>query len=680
MNNRNKVVIRLLLDSSKKGEKGIALVIALLMGVLLITAATGLLIRQLTARKISASESYQQMAENAANNGFNRILAVMNNADTDDYRGYLFTEDNEPGLLQWNNTFSKGEFCAGRIGLPQNLDADERDEDPWPTSSAGYILNEETLRDDGKGNLRSIYRLRSYAKDFASGKGTGTFEVEGIISRFDNDADTVDPILARARLTRSLQIESAIARPDDWGVIAAQTFNDEGSVLIDGPGRFLWFVGNANNSLCDNNFRNVQGETNQTVWPLMRDSDTPYIPNAEIYNRDGTIDTIQFNNRRYNRIWSFDDTHSIGAAGTPCNGSIVCTRPAEASNEQIPALSELSDSRVETSENDQTTGDAFDNIEFKTIRHNNKRNKFWIGTCKRDKNPVVDCKSEPGLSPNKNWNWQGDFKGKDKVPGSSITRWRYKDQTESIIQIGTCNRVNALDCNLSKNKHWRWNDAIQDNTPSEPQPPNQAAPNIIKIDSADICADKPLSDVCHLYIEHIKLNNTQVFIKNDTRAIVLHLNLGDGVDRSSWHQQNGHSYQLGENSKICGVNSLIKPLPDCNNEPAQLVITASGKTPAKSCPVTANSDDLLFAGDSLPAAWISMAKGRVRPDNASTRGVIWGSSICNEGTLTIKTEDDSEIAYVTKAKQYWAFSDYGGIGRRIVRGIRGSGFDIFKRW
>ena len=72
-------------------------------------------------------------------------------------------------------------------------------------------------------------------------------------------------------------------------------------------------------------------------------------------------------------------------------------------------------------------------------------------------------------------------------------------------------------------------------------------------------------------------------------------------------------------------------------------------------------------------------KGRVRPDNASTRGVIWGSSICN-GTLTIKTEDDSEIAYVTKAKQYWAFSDYGGIGRRIVRGIRGSGFDVFKRW
>ena len=51
---------------SHKGEEGIALTIALLMGMLLITGATGLLIRQLTARKLSASESYQQMAETAA--------------------------------------------------------------------------------------------------------------------------------------------------------------------------------------------------------------------------------------------------------------------------------------------------------------------------------------------------------------------------------------------------------------------------------------------------------------------------------------------------------------------------------------------------------------------------------------------------------------------------------------
>ena len=98
---------------SHKGEEGIALTITLLMGILLITGATGLLIRQLTARKLSASESYQQMAETAATNGFNRILAVLNNASTDDYRGYLFTENNEPDTWMWSEPYEKNEFCAG---------------------------------------------------------------------------------------------------------------------------------------------------------------------------------------------------------------------------------------------------------------------------------------------------------------------------------------------------------------------------------------------------------------------------------------------------------------------------------------------------------------------------------------------------------------------------------------
>ena len=58
------------------------------MGMLLITAATGLVVRQLTARKLGASESYQQMAETAASNGFNRIIAVLNNSDENNYRGF----------------------------------------------------------------------------------------------------------------------------------------------------------------------------------------------------------------------------------------------------------------------------------------------------------------------------------------------------------------------------------------------------------------------------------------------------------------------------------------------------------------------------------------------------------------------------------------------------------------
>ena len=75
------------------------MLIALLTGALLITAATGLPIRQLAARKLSASESYQQMAEAAANNGFNRILATLNRGSTEEYRGFLFesTMSQDPG-------------------------------------------------------------------------------------------------------------------------------------------------------------------------------------------------------------------------------------------------------------------------------------------------------------------------------------------------------------------------------------------------------------------------------------------------------------------------------------------------------------------------------------------------------------------------------------------------------
>ena len=86
----------LIQKQTSQDEQGIALVISLLMGMLLITAATGLVVRQLTARKLGASESYQQMAETAASNGFNRIIAVINNSDESNYRGFLLTEDNQP--------------------------------------------------------------------------------------------------------------------------------------------------------------------------------------------------------------------------------------------------------------------------------------------------------------------------------------------------------------------------------------------------------------------------------------------------------------------------------------------------------------------------------------------------------------------------------------------------------
>ena len=73
------------------------MLIALMMGMVLMAGVTGLLLRQLMGRKLGAAESYQQMAETAALNGFNRILGELNNDDNRAYKGYLFTLDHHGG-------------------------------------------------------------------------------------------------------------------------------------------------------------------------------------------------------------------------------------------------------------------------------------------------------------------------------------------------------------------------------------------------------------------------------------------------------------------------------------------------------------------------------------------------------------------------------------------------------
>lgn len=76
--------------STAKQEEGMAMVIAMMMGLFLLAGSSGLMARMMMGRKIGSSESYQQMAETAALNGFNRILATLNKDDDDNYRGYYF--------------------------------------------------------------------------------------------------------------------------------------------------------------------------------------------------------------------------------------------------------------------------------------------------------------------------------------------------------------------------------------------------------------------------------------------------------------------------------------------------------------------------------------------------------------------------------------------------------------
>ena len=118
-----------------KQEKGLSMLIALMMGMVLMAGVTGLLLRQLMGRKLGAAESYQQMAETAALNGFNRILGELNNDDNTAYKGYLFTLDHHGGDIdssgseQWGwNASNQAEFplrelCTNRSQMPKAVPA-----------------------------------------------------------------------------------------------------------------------------------------------------------------------------------------------------------------------------------------------------------------------------------------------------------------------------------------------------------------------------------------------------------------------------------------------------------------------------------------------------------------------------------------------------------------------------
>ena len=146
---------------------------------------------------------------------------------------------------------------------------------------------------------------------------------------------------------------------------------------------------------------------------------------------------------------------------------------------------------------------------------------------------------------------------------------------------------------------------------------------------------------------------------------------------------NNYQYSLKGSAKLCGVNAIN--IKACNNKPQNLVITSENKSPAVGCSDNEQSqDDFKFEDNSLPAVWFSMQSGRVRSKNANMKGIIWASAICPMGTLNLTTEGtniEGEIEpFVLQGKRLWNWSDRAGLGRRIVRGIRGSGLDIFKRW
>ena len=341
-NHCNPPLIRRISAGKKAGqsqEEGVALVIALLTGMLLIVGTTGLLIRQLTARKLGAAESYQQMAETAASNGFNRILSTLNNA-TGTYRGYLFTVDNweqSSPKWKWSQLYLGDQVCAG-ASLPGIADQDA-DTTNWPAGNY-YALSKaaETLKGDGVGKVQTFYRLRSFETDYTEGQGSGTFEVEGTVIR-QNKATNSKEIVARALLTRTLAIDSRIPNWDDWSAIAAVGFEKGSAISITGGGLFSPIITPLSTNtttdqvttLCSNATYNVSSTmTTPVVWPIVNPAGKVELPSTGIYDKDKAIDEIAGKKR----VWSFDDSDDGGAQ--PCGNqlSVYCTRSDDDDNYQ----------------------------------------------------------------------------------------------------------------------------------------------------------------------------------------------------------------------------------------------------------------------------------------------------------------------------------------------------------
>ena len=158
--------------SDRNSERGVVLIMTLLMGVLLSAGVSALLINQLFSRRITSSESYQQMAEAAALNGFNRVLALLNNQSSEAYRGFLYTLNNQENTSAPNNgyawlnlddpsTLGLEEVCTDTsIDLPRHPSTGQR----WPVDEVPLQgTTSAAQRSDAKGKIKAFYRLRGYA-------------------------------------------------------------------------------------------------------------------------------------------------------------------------------------------------------------------------------------------------------------------------------------------------------------------------------------------------------------------------------------------------------------------------------------------------------------------------------------------------------------------------------------
>ena len=307
-----------------KGEEGMTMVIALLMGLVLVAGSTGLMMRQLMARKLGASESYQQMAESAALNGLNRIISDINHDNRESYAGFLLSLNNSEGQWGWTSPNTNG-FELVELCTPVNQHIEAYPAQTEAEAPKILISSGEMRSDGGSQEINVAYRLRSYNTTAAAGNGEGTFYIEGIVSRGDT-------VMARALLRRSLYVSSKVAGAGDWSVLSGHNLRLN-QTEINGPGNIFYLtntpdpylasqyasscsdvelladIGSSNMSLAGKN------QDNQ-VWPIninVQRRGVSGLPPANLFEKEPVNDTTTGSGGAKVRMWSFDDSAPIPA-------------------------------------------------------------------------------------------------------------------------------------------------------------------------------------------------------------------------------------------------------------------------------------------------------------------------------------------------------------------------------
>ena len=622
---------------TNQGEQGIALVMALLMGMVLMGGATALMVRMMGARKLSASESYQQLAEAAAVNGFNRILATLNSPQKQNYLGYLYLINNiqnSNGVYGWNSLPEIEEPCAGKLATAPN----------WHDADVELQINGTTLRNDNAGNLRTFYRLRRYVGP--SQNSSAQFEIEGIVKREGSQKDYE----ARSLLKRSLFVNSRVPTENDWGVLAGRNLELNGLTLTDatnnGKGGLIMNLLTANSSFDASNSNscsasNLLGLVNASntnsslanhIWPVKNINNNNWdIPATEYFNGDNTTDTKP--GESATRIWAFNDDINgnpvNGNYGLKCGSSFspICSRPTSNdpdSQHSIP----IAQSQIET-----------------TYQDTNATGKQCVNK----------------ITWNNNAYKEGEI---------------YSD---------------ARRCD-SQNYYWRIRVEWQTINTTVNQPTYT-----ITLKESDLCASdsgSPQGNVCHIYIEQLKLKRSSILIENSNkRPIVLHLETPDGAERRSEIkslENTDYIYELTGNSQLCGINKQVNSSGNttngnnCNLHSERFIITSNQGNATKGCYVNEKTATLRFGNSNIPAAMIDIPNGNIELNNTtSMKAVVWASSICigNSNQLALSTTSaDGKTAIVTKAEKQWQWAEEKRYGRTVARGIRGTGFDTFSRW